>query len=42
VRRVVEGQERRHTIGLAGGIALLLAVHTSRKEWRRKNPNHLR
>jgi uncharacterized DUF497 family protein len=28
VERVVDGQERWHTIGLVGGIVLLLAVHT--------------
>ncbi|MGA3026947.1 MAG: BrnT family toxin [Bryobacteraceae bacterium] len=28
VERVVEGQERWHTIGLAGGITVLLVVHT--------------
>jgi hypothetical protein len=28
VERVVEGEERWHTIGLAGGIAVLLVVHT--------------
>ena len=27
VERVVEGQERWHTIGLAGGITVLLVVH---------------
>jgi uncharacterized DUF497 family protein len=28
IERVVEGQERWHTIGLAGGIVVLLVVHT--------------
>jgi uncharacterized DUF497 family protein len=28
VERMVDGQERWHTIGLAGGIVLLLVVHT--------------
>jgi uncharacterized DUF497 family protein len=28
IERVVDGQERWHTIGLAGGVALLLVVHT--------------
>jgi hypothetical protein len=28
VERVIEGEERWHTIGLAGGIAILLVVHT--------------
>ena len=28
VERVVEGQERWHTIGLAGGMTVLLVVHT--------------
>jgi hypothetical protein len=32
VERVVEGQERWHTIGLAGGIAVLLVVHTVEEE----------
>lgn len=32
VERVVEGQERWHTIALAGGIALLLVVHTVEEE----------
>lgn len=30
--RVVNGEERWHTIGLAGGIAVLLVVHTSEEE----------
>ena len=32
VDRVVEGQERWHTIGLAGGIVVLLVVHTLEDE----------
>jgi uncharacterized DUF497 family protein len=32
VERVVEGQERWHTIGVAGGIAILLVVHTVEEE----------
>jgi uncharacterized DUF497 family protein len=28
IERVVEGQERWHTIGLAGGMTVLLVVHT--------------
>jgi uncharacterized protein len=32
VERVVEGQERWQTVGLAGGIALLLVVHTVEEE----------
>jgi uncharacterized DUF497 family protein len=32
VERVVEGQERWHTIGLAGGITVLLVVHTVEEE----------
>ena len=32
VERVAEGQERWHTIGLAGGITLLLVVHTVEEE----------
>ena len=32
VERVVEGKERWHTIGLAGGIAVLLVVHTVEEE----------
>jgi len=30
--RVVNGEERWHTIGLAGGLALLLVVHTSEEQ----------
>jgi len=30
--RVVDGEERWHTIGCAGVIAILLAVHTSEEE----------
>jgi uncharacterized DUF497 family protein len=30
--RIVDGEERWHTIGLAGGITLLLVVHTSEEE----------
>jgi uncharacterized DUF497 family protein len=30
--RVVEGEERWHTLGLAGGIAVLLVVHTSEEQ----------
>ncbi len=32
VERVVDGQERWHTIGLAGGIVVLLVVHTVEEE----------
>jgi len=32
VERVLEGEERWHTIGLAGGIAVLLVVHTVDEE----------
>jgi len=32
VERVVEGQERWHTIGLVRGIAILLVVHTGEEE----------
>ena len=32
VEQVVEGEERWHTIGLAGGIVLLLVVHTVEEE----------
>jgi len=32
VERVVAGQERWHTIGLAGGIVVLLVVHTVEEE----------
>ena len=32
VERVVEGQERWHTIGVAGGIVVLLVVHTVEEE----------
>jgi hypothetical protein len=32
VERVLEGEERWHTIGLAGGIAVLLVVHTVEEE----------
>jgi uncharacterized protein len=32
VERVVDGQERWHTIGLARGIVLLLVVHTVEEE----------
>jgi hypothetical protein len=32
VERVVEGEERWHTIGLAGGIAVLLVVHRVEEE----------
>jgi uncharacterized DUF497 family protein len=32
VDRLVDGEERWHTIGLAGGIALLLVVHTIGEE----------
>ncbi|MGO8737096.1 MAG: BrnT family toxin [Terriglobia bacterium] len=28
VERVIEGQERWHTIGVAGSVAILLVVHT--------------
>ena len=30
--RVVEGEERWHTLGLAGGIPVLLVVHTSEEQ----------
>jgi uncharacterized DUF497 family protein len=29
VDRIIEGEERWHTIGLAGGIVILLVVHTN-------------
>ena len=32
VERVVDGEERWHTIGSAGGIAILLIVHTVEEE----------
>ncbi|HUI42471.1 MAG TPA: BrnT family toxin [Terriglobia bacterium] len=32
VERVVEGEERWHTIGLAGSVVLLLVVHTVEEE----------
>jgi uncharacterized DUF497 family protein len=32
VERVVEGQERWHTTGLADGVAILLVVHTVEEE----------
>jgi len=32
VDRVVDGEPRWHTIGLAGGIALVLVVHTVEEE----------
>ena len=32
VERIVDGEERWHTIGLAGGIALLLVVHSVEEE----------
>jgi uncharacterized DUF497 family protein len=32
VERIADGEERWHTIGLAGGIALLLVVHTVEEE----------
>lgn len=32
VDRVLDGEERWHTLGLAGGIAVLLVVHTTREE----------
>jgi uncharacterized DUF497 family protein len=32
VDRVVESEERWHTIGSAGGIAVVLVVHTSMEE----------
>jgi uncharacterized protein len=32
IERVVEGKERWHTIGLAGGVVLLLVVHTVEEE----------
>ena len=32
VDRVVEGQQRWHTIGLAGGITMLLVAHTVEEE----------
>ena len=32
VERVVDGQERWHTIGLAGGVVVLLVVHTVEEE----------
>jgi len=32
VERVVDGQERWHTIGLAGGIIILLVVHGTEEE----------
>ena len=32
VERIVEGEERWHTIGRAGGVLLLLVVHTCREE----------
>lgn len=32
VERVIEGQKRWHTIGLAGGITVLLVVHTVEEE----------
>jgi len=32
VERVVDGQERWHSIGLAGGIVVLLVVHTVEEE----------
>ena len=30
--RAVDGEERWHTIGLAGGIAMLLVIHTSEEK----------
>lgn len=30
--RIVDGEERWHTIGLAGGIAILLVAHTAHEE----------
>ncbi len=32
IERVVDGQERWHTIALAGGVAVLLVVHTLEEE----------
>ena len=32
VDRLVDDQERWHTIGLAGGVAVLLVVHTSEEQ----------
>jgi uncharacterized DUF497 family protein len=32
VERTVEGQERWHTTGLAGGVTILLVVHTVEEE----------
>jgi uncharacterized DUF497 family protein len=30
---VVDGEERRHAIGCAGGIAILFVVHTSEEQY---------
>jgi uncharacterized DUF497 family protein len=30
--RVIDGEERWHTIGCAGGIAIVLVVHTSEEQ----------